>query len=71
MKKSPGYVAVEVSSALFSGIAATPRSRFGSRAHASVRTLWSRSSGAVTGWMNTSRLWSRCELAQSVRATSS
>ena len=40
-----------------------PRSRLGSKSHAVVRLLWSRSSGAVTGWMKTSRFFSRGRVA--------
>ena len=71
MKKRPGYWTASSNSTWFSGIWIVPRSRLGSKLHAVVRALWSRSSGAVTGWMKTSRLPSRCAFAQSVRAVRS
>jgi hypothetical protein len=71
MKKRPGYWTASSNSTWFSGIWIVPRSRFGSKLHAVARRLWSRSSGAVTGWMNTSRLRSRCAFAQSIRAVRS
>jgi hypothetical protein len=71
MKAKLGYLVIAAMRAWFSGIWMVPRSRLGSKSHAVVRLLWSRSSGAVTGWMKTSRFFSRAALPQSVRAASS